>query len=301
MSIFIKKYIPSIKNEYVVDSIKIEEIIKDDNSNRKDCDITIFLKVSNTDKITIINLENKISNSSYKRNQIIDQEELLKKKYPGSDFLSFYILPYKSIRVELNENVIYWLSDENGLLKILDEFSKENQLSDFQNFLNDFGFTLEQEMLSENEEKNRSARNPYSKSMYEYLKEISQSWNFEDKNNVTVNMLLLKFLEVVEEDLRNNGYGDSQINQFKLGAWEAQPKIMTINELNRNNFGGIKNPTDKALFFYPDYPDGEYRGKSKWKDLRILPISEIRSFNNVTVFWYNKMEIKPERSIYSCP
>lgn len=289
---FIRKYIPSFYQYYTVESIKIEEILRDSNSNRKDCDITIFLKVTNSNKMKIINLENKISNGSFRKNQISEQEELLKRKYPGSDILSFYILPYKSKKVGINENanIIYWLSNENGLLTVLNDYFSNHDLKEFTWFFNDFGFTLEQAMLSESEQKNKNLKNPYSKSMYEYLKEISEKTEFFDKNNVTVDMLLSKFLQVVSDDLKINGFGDSEINQFKAGAWEAQPKIMTINELNRNSFGGIKNKYDKALFFYPDYPNGDYRGKLKWRDLRILPISHITNFKDVVVFWKNKQK-----------
>ena len=294
LEFFLKKHTKIDIQEFKIESIQIEEILNIENV-RRDCDITIYLKSVNS-KI-ILNIENKISNSSYQQNQISDQSRLLKQKYPSSNVLNFLILPYKDetiFNLDNDTTLLYWLDDENSLIKDLINSLKLNNLENphtsFIEFLSSFNNRLEQEKIS-NENLPRGPKNNYNKSMFEYLKEISISWPFGNPEKVLVSELLDKFLEIVSKDLLLNGATEYEIEKFKNGALNAQPKIMTINEKTRNGYGGIKNPEEKALFYYPDYPDGNWKGSCKWKSLRIKPLNRLSENNNYSIFWMDNEEI----------
>lgn len=302
LEFFINKNTNINFKDYEVESIQIEQILSFENS-RRDCDITIYLK-NETNKI-IINIENKISNSSYQQSQINDQTKLLSQKYPNSEIINFLILPYND-GSNLNlastaTKVLYWLDDGdsliNDLISFLNSTNENNSRSSFIEFLTSFSNRLEQEKIS-SENLPRGPKNQYSKTMFEYLREISITWPFPDPENVRVTDLLEKFLEIVSNDLKKNGASEIEIEKFKGGAMNAQPKIMTINEKTRNGFGGIKNSKEKALFYYPDFPDGNWKGTSKWKSLRIKPLNRMTESLNYTVYWMDKNNEEIKESIY---
>lgn len=291
--------------------IKIEEILTD-NDSRKDSDITIYLKQNND--LTIVNIENKISNGSYQNGQVQEQARLLRTNNPGAVIKNILLLPYaneQAINLEGEITLIYWLAENNSLIQKYSEYlssiidnidrnsNKYHFLKSSEGFLLSFANMLEQDRLS-NENAPRGPRNVLRHTMYEYLEIIKNDWDNIFQNNpenVTVSELLQKFEELVVNDLRIDDplNADEKIAKFRRGALEAQPKIMTINEKNRIHFG-INNPNDKQLFYYPDSPNGNYAGK--WRNTRIKPLSRLTEENEYIIFWKNSETNEVETSIY---
>jgi hypothetical protein len=136
--------------------------------------------------------------------------------------------------------------------------------------------------------------------MYQYLANIADSWETKFPGN-TENITISQLLSVFEEDVRNdmiidfpNNYNE-KLAKFKRGAYEAQPKIMTINEKNRVSFN-ISNPNDKRLFYYPDSSDGNNLGR--WKDRRIKPIRLMNEDNQYLIYWKDNQTNDIRTDIY---
>lgn len=291
--------------------IKIEEILTDGN-HRKDSDITVFLKKSNN--LTIINIENKINNSSYSAGQIQEQARLLRVKYPSvKDIKNILLLPYSSnqdLDLHGGINVIYWFSECNSLIEKYGEYIAtkidENEcnpihyrfLKNTEELFLSFANILEQKILSDSNAL-RGPRNIYRSSMYEYLEMIQNDWDdiFVDPENVFVNDLLEEFDRRVTTDITHddNLNAEEKIARFRNGALEAQTKLMTINERNRIHFG-ITNSKEKQLFYYPDSPKGNYN--SKWKNTRIKPLTKLTEDSEYVIFWKNNDSKDIETSIY---
>jgi hypothetical protein len=278
--------------------LRIEEILND-GKLRRDTDIIIFLKQKS--KLTIINIENKISNSSFQIKQLEDQSNLLKTKFPNAEVHNVLLLPFfsKSVKIQLeNINVVYWFSDENSLCDLIYRYVQDLTLiqSDntvnigfFQsigNLISNFSSVLEQIRMS-SDNTPRGPRNVYRHSMEVYLNQIAEDWHsiFADKiNNVKVSDLLIEFEKRVTRDLTDD-YPDSfseKIDKFKRGALEAQPKIMTINEKKRIHFG-VTNSRAKRIFYYPESLDGNYQ--SRWKNERIEPLKLLRENLPYAIYW----------------
>ena len=316
---FINKLIPHFPNSIECNfdletDIKIEEILIHNNF-RRDTDIIILLR--NNGILKIINIENKISNSSFQTNQIDDQHRLLSALYPNSEIVNILILPYKSeINIEQNENlnIIYWYAEENSLIdeicQYINEISKSTNLQlEKLHFLNScigllskFSYVLEQDRIS-NENMPRGPRNILRHTMFEYLSNIANNWeNYFDENveNVTVRDLLLKFEEDVCNHIRIDfpDNFEEKIAKFKRGALEAQPKIMTINERNRIYFG-INNPNEKTLFYYPDSPISSGINIGRWKDTRIKPLRLMNENNQYLIFWKDNTTNEINTDIYN--
>jgi hypothetical protein len=294
---FIKEYfgLPEITkaNFNKEEHIKIEQIIKKDNI-RRDCDITIFLNYENAR--FLINIENKISNSSFEKGQVEEQMEILKTNYPDFTIKSLIILPYEgNSKIELDENIViaYWYSNNKSIIQFLtnyiQKFNNLIYLDSFNTFLNSFGNTLEQEILSiENSE--RGPKNKLPNTLFYYLNQIASNWesHFQDIHNVYVKDLLEVFEREITQVIKLSNDEEEairMISKFKKGALEAQPKIFTINEKNRVHFNVI-NEHEKHLFYYPEFLDGEY--SSTWKNTKILPLRLRLKNDLITIFYKNK-------------
>lgn len=317
LDLFINQFIPefpkSIECEFNIESdIKIEELLIHENL-RRDTDIIIFLRQN--EQLKILNIENKLSNLSYREEQIEEQYQIISSLYPDSEIKNILILPYYSDKLTIlseNVQVIYWYSDSNSIIQTFNNYAQEiidqNEVQgETPCFLNSiiglFGklsFIFEQEILS-SETTTRGPRNPYRRKMFEYLTSIANEWEniFDESDKVTVEQLLSIFEEHVIADLRDDYptiYQD-YIESFKRGALLAQPKVATINERNRVHFG-INNSNDKRLFYYPDSPNGSYDGQ--WKNQRIKPIRLMDENNDYLIYWReaNSNDIKTD--VYQC-
>jgi hypothetical protein len=124
----------------------------------------------------------------------------------------------------------------------------------------------------------------YPRSMKDYLTEISDRWDFPKPNEVKVKDLLQKFDNLVCLELIQK-YGENEskllIEKFRRGALVIHPKTFTINEANRLPFSKVGG-LDNKLFYYPDFPDGNYT--CKWMDLRIAPLKHLTEPNNIHTF-----------------
>ncbi|MHA8103778.1 PD-(D/E)XK nuclease family protein [Aquirufa nivalisilvae] len=310
----LEKFIEAFLSDKIIKSrptdmesdFKIEQILKSEKL-RKDCDITIFCNSHSNQKV-IINIENKISYSSITENQISDQNELLKLKYPDFEVYNFLLLPYPkdvNINIDLtNCRLIYWFNSEKPLINLIDYFMNEivsapllqyskHFILSIKDFFQAFGDQIEQDLDSESS-LIRGPKNKYKKSMYDYLNEICQDWGTKIFTNhivpIRVSDLLNEFESRVTNDIKNSteksiSEKNEMIAKFKRGALEAQPKIMTINEKNRTHFN-IYQKGIKGLFYYPDYLDGVY--DIRWKDLRILPLNKISNNEKCIEFWREK-------------
>lgn len=275
--------------------IKIEEIFRNGNL-RKDTDITIYLHDNNT----IINLENKINLMAYDSDQIANQELVIKAKYPTAHIISFLILPCPLlIEKSTGYQMIYWVEEKLGLISIIKKYISQmtannnihlklkHFLTEIDSFFDAFAETIEQQCLSIESKGVRGPRTQYPRSMREYLTEISNRWDFPNPNEVTVRDLIQKFDALVCQELLQT-YGENDaivlIEKFRRGALEAQPKIFTINEANRIHYGKV-GPLDNRLFYYPDFPDGNY--DCKWKDVKIAPLHKLTEPNNIYTFTNN--------------
>lgn len=317
LDLFITKYAPDfpITTECEFDletDIKIEEILLHNNF-RRDTDIIVLLR--NNGLLKILNIENKINNLAFQNDQISDQHNLLSALYPNSEILNILILPYsvaENINNGNNINIIYWYAENNSLIQIISDYinditTNNDLLPENLHFLNSclglfnkFSFVLEQDQLS-NENMPRGPRNILRHSMYQYLSNIAANWETEflgNTENVTVRQLLSQF----EKDVRNdmevdfpNDYNE-KLAQFRRGALEAQPKIMTINEKNRVSFKVISNPNVKLLFYYPDSHDGNNLGR--WKDRRIKPIQLMNEDNQYLIYWKDNQTNEIRTEIY---
>ena len=313
---FINKYLSEFPRSTECDfdletDIKIEKILSHENL-RRDTDIIIFLRCNGI--VRIINIENKISNLAYKSNQIHDQQQLLSNLYPNTEIINILLLPYASDSIiDLSENlkIIYWYGEENSLIDIISEYISDIAINnDLQTeklyflksclgLFNQFSQVLEQDRLSITNMV-RGPRNIYRHSMFDYLSQIANAWEVifhQNPENITVNDLLIKFGEMVSNDLQNdypNTYID-MIAKFKKGAYEAQPKIVTINEKNRVHFG-INNSYDKQLFYYPDAEDGMIPGK--WINRRIKPLRLMNENNQYMIYWKDLFTGTLQSAIY---
>lgn len=317
LDFFIKSFFPNLPstsmcNFDVESDLKIEEILTN-NEARKDTDITIYLRLNG--ELKIINIENKISNSSFQEGQIEEQYRILKLKYPDSQIYSTLLLPYRSEYIsdsDKNMKCIYWISENNSLIEIFSEYilsitlnqnidsEKHMFLKICELFFQTFSNVLEQERLS-NENMPRGPKNVLRFNMFQYLSSIADNWENhfkEDPENVTVDKLLKIFEEIVTNDLLDDNPSNAieKIAKFKRGALEAQPKIMTINEKNRIHFN-ITNSKDKQLFYYPDSPNGDYNGK--WKNTRIKPLKRMNESIKYAIFWKNNQTNDIEISFYT--
>lgn len=319
LDIFINRYAPEFPNstecEFDLETdIKIEEILFYHNL-RRDTDIIIFLRHNGT--LKIINIENKISNLAIQNDQISDQHNLLSALYPNSEIVNILILPYSMEENTIlgpNVSIIYWYAENSSLIEAISDYinditNNNDLLPEKLHFLNSclglfnkFSYVLEQERLS-NENMPRGPRNILRHSMYQYLSNIADNWeneNYfpENPENVTVSQLLLVFERDVqahmEIDFPNNYY--EKLAKFRRGAYEAQPKIVTINEKNRVSFN-ISNPNDKRLFYYPDSPDGN--NLVRWKDRRIKPIRLMNEDNQYLIYWKDNQTNDIRTDIYA--
>ena len=292
--------------------IKIEEILSHENV-RKDTDITIYLNYG--EEKFIINIENKISNSSYQEGQIEEQARILNIINPGYEIKNILLLPfYQNNNIQNPDQVktIFWIGEDNSLISLIISFLNNVIRSDnFSNYLKvrsevwiefftSFGNFLENDKIA-GENTDRGPRNQYKYSMFEYLSQIANDWNnlFPiNPNNVTVNDLLNKFEHIVEQDIQQDYPLDAnlKIKKFKGQTSEAQLKIMTINEKNRIHFS-IFNSNAKRLFYYPDYPNGDYN--IKWKQVLIKPLHLKNELNEYLVFWKNKDTNEVVTSVYN--
>ncbi len=293
--------------------IKIEQIISFNNI-RKDCDITIFLR--NEKENLIINIENKISINAFQQNQVNEQSRILKNIYEDYIVKNILIMPYESIRTISNNEVhddvkyLYWHGIENSLIQQINNYftvlhyqnsELKNTIDAFKSFFNAYGNNLEQ-IKQSSEIMERGPKNKLIKTMFEYLKEISEKWEsiFKEKSEeITVRDLIEKFTENVVIDINNNNSKDESIEmikKFKRGAMEAQPKIMTINEKNRIHFSITEPNSKKNLFYYPDFPDGNY--DIRWKDLRIKPLKNLTKDNQYIIFYKDKSNNEVRTSKY---
>jgi hypothetical protein len=303
LDLFINRYVPGLPNsaqcEFDLETdIKIEEILINNNL-RRDTDIIIFLRQNGN--LKILNIENKISHLAFQNDQISDQHNLLSALYPNSEIASTLILPYsigQNINFDRNVHVIYWHAEHHSLISLISEYVNEIAanyeiqieklyfLYSCLGLFDKFSYVLEQDRLS-NENMPRGPRNNYRYSMFQYLSDIANRWEhifLENSENVTVSELLIKFEELVSENLQED-FPDSyneKIAKFKRGTHEAQPKVMTINERNRVSFG-INNPNDKRLFYYPDSADGN--NLESWKDRRIKPIRLMNEDIQYLIYW----------------
>ena len=201
---------------------------------------------------------------------------------------------FSNIKIPTNVNntkTLYWYSENNSVIETILEYIKiptNTNFSGWDSFWESFSNNLEQSYLSENTQVS-GKKNTYSKSMYEYLKNISENWHshFTVNQKVFVKDLLRVFETSVVQDLVSTQTEEinSKINKFKNGALEAQPKIMTINEKNRIHFG-ISNSDEKQLFYYPEFPDGLYT--SKWKDTEIKPLRLMTESNDYVIYYKPK-------------
>lgn len=298
LNFFIQNILPqsnyNLQNIDPETDIKIEEIFKSEDG-RKDTDITIYLKDYNF----ILNIENKISNSSYQPNQIAKQEEHIRQLNENMEVSSILILPFKvEIEPEDNLQIMYWMNMDESKSSLIDliqiyidqlmtepDFHSRTTyfLNEVKYFFNAFGEILEQQILSMNQLNVRGPKTNYPQPMKDYLEQIAVNWDFPDPQNVTVRQLLVKFDEIVSKDLILNYQENALplIERFRRGAFEAQPKIYTINEKNRLNFGNI-GAGEKRLFYYPDFPDGNYT--SRWKDTRITSILRFPPSDDIYTF-----------------
>jgi len=293
--------------------IKIEQIISF-NDIRKDCDITIFLR--NEKENLIINIENKISINAFQQNQVNEQSRILKNIYEDYIVKNILIMPYESIRTINNNEVhddvkyLYWHGIENSLIQQINNYftvlhyqnsELKNTIDAFKSFFNAYGNNLEQ-IRQSSEIIERGPKNKLIKTMFEYLKEISEKWEsiFKEKSEeITVMDLIEKFTENVVIDINNNNSKDESIEmikKFKRGAMEAQPKIMTINEKNRIHFSITEPNSKKNLFYYPDFPHGNY--DIRWKDLRIKPLKNLTKDNQYIIFYKDKSNNEVRTSKY---
>jgi hypothetical protein len=316
LDLFITRYAPEFPstNECEFDletDIKIEEILFHNNF-RRDTDIIVLLRHNGT--LKILNIENKINNLAFQNDQISDQHNLLSALYPNSEILNILILPYsidENINLGNNINIIYWYAENSSLIQIISDYinditTNNDLLMENLHFLNScsglfnkFSYVLEQDRLS-NENMLRGPRNILRLSMYEYLSNIAANWETKFLGN-TENVTISQLLSVFEEDVRNdleedfpNNYNE-KLAKFKRGAYEAQPKIMTINEKNRVSFN-INNPNDKRLFYYPDSPDGNNLGR--WKDRRIKPIRLMNEDIQYLIYWKDNQTNDIRTEIY---
>ena len=316
LDIFITRYAPEFPrtNECEFDletDIKIEEILFHNNL-RRDTDIIVLLRHNGI--LKILNIENKINNLAFQNDQISDQHNLLSALYPNSEILNILILPYsvdENINLGNNINKIYWHAENSSLIQeisgyINDITTNNDLLPENLHFLNSclglfnkFSYVLEQDRLS-NENMPRGPRNILRCSMYQYLANIAYKWETKFPGN-TENITVSQLLSVFEEDVRNdmeidfpNNYNE-KLAKFKRGAYEAQPKIMTINEKNRVSFY-ISNPNDKRLFYYPDSSDGNNLGR--WKDRRIKPIRLMNEDNQYLIYWKDNQTNDIRTDIY---
>jgi len=305
LDLFITRYAPEFPstNECEFDletDIKIEEILFHNNF-RRDTDIIVLLRHNGI--LKILNIENKINNLAFQNDQINDQHNLLSALYPNSEILNILILPYsidENINLGNNINIIYWHAENSSLIQVISGYinditTNNDLLPENLHFLNSclglfnkFSYVLEQDRLS-NENMPRGPRNILRLSMYQYLSNIADNWeneNYfpENPENVTVSQLLSVFERDVQAHMEidfPNNYNE-KLAKFRRGAYEAQPKIVTINEKNRVSFN-ISNPNDKRLFYYPDSPDGNNLGR--WKDRRIKPIRLMNEDNQYLIYW----------------
>jgi len=315
LDFLINEYLPgfpkSIECEFDIEvDLKIEEILSLENC-RRDTDITIYLK--NTSKNKLINIENKISNASFLHGQVEEQSRILKNKYPNFEIQNILLLPFQSekhIEINTDAKLIYWVGENESLISSLivylnsliekqnNNTESVNKLIPWVEFFQFFGGSLEQEQLS-SESSLRGPKNKYPQTMHQYLSQIAVEWetHFENPETVLVTQLLDKFEEIVSNSLEvsyPNSF-EEMIKKFKKGALEAQPKIMTINEKNRIHFG-ITSPNEKCLFYYPDFPNGDYTGK--WKNTRIKPLNRMTENSEYIIFWKNELTNELETSIY---
>ncbi len=303
---FLDKFISNYKSDLALSNqydfeverdIKIEEILVHDNL-RRDTDILIFLRSQSG--LKILNIENKINNSAFQNGQLEDQHKLLKRIYPNSTVYNLIILPYEfphKIAISDENNVIFWHSEDESLVSFIADYinglieTQNIQADDFVflksilGIFNRFSYFLEQNRLSS--ESSRGPKNVLRYTMFQYLSKIADGWETlfaNNPNNVTVKILLEKFDDLVCREILEDFPDDSEerIARFRRGALEAQPKIMTINDKNRVNFG-ITDPHVKRLFFYPDSMDGNDIGQ--WKMRRILPVRLMSEFGQYLVYW----------------
>jgi len=131
---------------------------------------------------------------------------------------------------------------------------------------------------------NEDPRIQYPRSMKDYLTEISDRWDFPKPNEVKVKDLLQKFDNLVCLELIQK-YGENEskllIEKFRRLALNSYPKSFTINEANRLHYSKVGG-LDNRLFYYPDFPDGNYT--CKWMDLRIAPLKHLTEPNNIHTF-----------------
>lgn len=291
--------------------IKIEEILTN-GALEKHLDISVYLR--KREKLTIINIENKINNAAYVPGQIQEQASLLRTNNPSAKNIeNILLLPYptnQDLYLDGGINVIYWFAESNSLIERYCEYVSttinENDynpihyrfLKNTEDLLLSFANILEQKSLSDNNAL-RGPRNIYRYTMYEYLEMIRNDWDriFDDPENVLVKDLLEVFDNRVTSDLLHDDNLNAQekIARFRNGVLEAQPKLMTINERNRIHFG-ITNSREKQLFYYPDSPNGNYNGK--WKNTRIKPLNRLTEDNEYIIFWKNNDSNDVETCIY---
>ncbi|WP_273212243.1 PD-(D/E)XK nuclease family protein [Runella zeae] len=300
ISFFLSQYLGHSDDDYisrfdVETDLKVEQILQFE-GKRRDCDITIHLKYP--DRSYVVNIENKINTTAYQPKQISEQEELLKRKYPEAVIKNVLILPYKIEAVNFKNQIariIYWFNDECSLVNVISSYLEKSSTlpkalsQSFMDFFNAFGDNLEQTLLAD-EKSTRGPKNKYAKSMYEYLSTIAQRWEsyFTAPDDVKVKDLLEVFERIVKEDIEAVHpvfEVKAMLDKFRRGALEAQPKIMTINEKNRIHFN-IADTTAKRLFYYPDYPNGDYN--EKWREVRIKPLKNMTESKDYLVIWKEK-------------
>lgn len=307
ISFFLSQYL-GLSDEYISQfdveiDLKVEQILQFE-GKRRDCDITIYLKYP--DHSYVVNIENKINTTAYKPKQISEQEELLKRMYPDAVIKNILILPYKIEAANVknhNVRIIYWFNDECSLVNVISSYLENSptlpiSLS-FIDFFKAFGDNLEQTLMAD-ENSTRGAKNKYAKSMYEYLSSIAQGWEsyFTAPDDVKVKDLLNVFEGVVKKDIEAVhpvSEANAMMDKFKRGALEAQPKIMTINEKNRIHFN-ITDATAKRLFYYPDYPNGDYY--KKWKEVRIKPLKNMTESKDYLVIWKERKTGETKKGVY---
>ena len=319
---FISRYVPNYPLTTdcifdVVSDLKIEEILICDDL-RRDTDIVILSR--GYWGLKIINIENKINFGAIQNGQIEDQHRLLENIYPNSEIRHILILPFSNGQIfefeaNLDVQIIYWHSEQNSLIESISEYindllTENNLHSDKANFLRTFlhlflkfSFILEQDCLSVNN-RQRGRNVPYRHSMFEYLSEIAMNWerDFGGSEYVSVDNLLNKFENVVTSHLSIDYPNDyvQFTEKFKNGAHETQPRIFTINERNRihNNITS-ENFNNKNLFYYPDYPDGNYGNYNvRWKEIRIKPLRLFANEGQFHVYYRNSITNQTETIIY---
>ena len=316
---FISRYVPNYPLTTdcifdVVSDLKIEEVLTYDDF-RRDTDIVILSR--GVWGLKIINIENKINFGAIQNGQIEDQHRLLENIYPNSEIRHILILPFSNeqtfaFEANLEVQIIYWHSEQNSLIESISEYindlltennldsDKANFLSTFLHLFRKFSFILEQDCLSVNN-RQRGRNVPYRHSMFEYLSDIAMNWEFDDAENVTVENLINKFEDIVTSHLRID-YPNDHVQfteKFRNGALEIQPKIFTINERNRVNFNITnENFNNRNLFYYPDFPDGNYKMIMRWKEMRIKPLSLFANEGQFHVFYKNNISNQIEFSFY---